>query len=71
MVPQIHTELTLHIHDHVTQKLGLTLQNQILLVNGTLYVMLHEKKGEDVCYGAGKGPYGHPSFSRLQRTNKI
>ena len=49
-----------HFHDHVIPKLGLTLQNQYcfskwdIMGNASL-------KNEGVCYGAGKGPYGHPN----------
>ena len=48
-----------HFHNHVTPKLGLTLQNQYCFSKWDTISNV-SAKNEDFCYGAEKGPYGHP-----------
>ena len=59
MLPQVHTELPTHFHDHVTPNLGLTFQNQYCFSKWDIMGNA-SATNEDFCYGAGKGPYGHP-----------
>ena len=49
-----------HFYNHVTPKLGLTLQNQYCFSKWDTICNVTAKH-EDFCYGAEKGPYGHPT----------
>ena len=74
MVPQVHTEFPppapTHFHDHVTPNLGLILQNQHCF-NKWDTITYVSAQNKEFCYGAEKGPYGHPSPTRsLQREFK-
>ena len=55
-----------HFHDHGTPKLGLTLQNQYCFSKWYIKGDASAKK-QHFCYGAGKGPYGHPTPSTLMQ----
>ena len=53
-----------HFHDHVTPKVGLTLQNQYYFSKWDTIGKI-SAKNENFCYGGEKGPYGHPSLLLL------
>ena len=52
-IPRFVLNYLTHFHEHVTPKLGLTLQNQYCFRKWDTI------SNEDFCYGAQKGPYGH------------